>query len=325
MVATRPVARRITRVRPYEQGMCPDADDYLQSGIRCHRLGLLDRALVEFVTAVGLAESAEVRSVAMTHQSNVLRAQCQWHSALEVARQSREIAEQAGLVTRAAEARIAEANVYLARGEFEAALPVFHALLKDTTEPRLRGVALQNIGNIRAQCGVLAQAELAFAESFKWFERARFPLGQAIARCNQGRARLDRGDAAGAVPLLESALVLAKEAEEGELAASTLVNLAEALLETDPERAEDLACTALGHFRHSGNHLAHLECLRLLGDVNARRGHAEQAVACYEKGLRIARETGARGEVVVLEKRMREVGGTSAAAGHPNTGAVVEA
>jgi tetratricopeptide (TPR) repeat protein len=288
--------------------MCPDAEEYLQSGIRCLRLGNLDRALVDLVTAVTLARDAETRSVAMTCQSNVLRAQCQWDSALAVARQSREVATEAGLATRAAEAQIAEANVHLARGEFEAALPVFHALRDSTTDPRLRGVALQNIGNIRAQCGMFAQAESAFTESYDWFGHAGYRLGQAIARVNQGRARLDRGDAAGAVPLLESGLALAREAEDGELVASTLTNLAEALLPTDPARAEDLACTALGHFRTSGNHLAHLECLRLLGDINARRDHADEAIACWERGLRLARELGAKVEVAMLEKRVRGLG-----------------
>lgn len=287
--------------------MCPEAVEYLQSGIKCHRLGLLDRALAEFVTAVALADDPDLRSVAMTHQSNVLRAQCQWQSAIEVARQSRTIAQHAGLTTRASEAWIAEANVHLARGEFEAALPVFHALLESTTDPRIRGVALQNIGNIRAQCGVLAQAESAFAESFTCFERAGWVLGQAIARNNQGRARLDRGDATQAVPVLESAVKLAREAEDGELVASALINLAEALLATDPERAEDLACTALGHFRSSGSHLSHVECLRLLGDINARRAHAEQAIACYEQGLRIAKAQGARVEVAALERRIQAV------------------
>ena len=305
---------QITESSHNEQGMCPEAVEYLQSGIKCQRLGLLDRALVEFVTAVGLADDPDLRSVAMTHQSNVLRAQCQWQSAIEVARQSRTIAMHAGLETRAAEAWIAEANVYLARGEFEAALPVFHALLESTTDARLRGVALQNIGNIRAQCGVFQQAESAFSESFRCFEHAGFLPGQAIARTNQGRARLDRGDLAGAVTLLEDAVKFAKHAEDGELVASALINLAEALLPTDPERAEDLACTALGHFRSSGNHLPHLECLRLLGDVNARRGHGDEAVACYEKALLIARKLEARVEVTTLERRIREVAQRSGAA-----------
>ena len=307
--------------------MCPEAHEYLESGIKCHRLGLLDRALAEFVTAVGLADDPDLRSVAMTHQSNVLRAQCQWQSAIEVARQSRTIAQHAGLTTRAAEAWIAEANVYLARGEFEAALPVFHALLESTPDPRLRGVALQNIGTIRAQCGVLAQAETAFAQSFACFERAGWVLGQAIARNNQGRARIDRGDAAAAVPVLESAVKLAREAEDGELVASALINLAEALLTTDPERAEDLACTALGHFRSSGSHLSHVECLRLLGDINARRGHGEQAIACWEQGLRIAKAQSARVEVLALERRIERVRRSAAAASvegcDPATGAVV--
>jgi tetratricopeptide (TPR) repeat protein len=304
--------------------MCPEAHEYLQSGIKCHRLGLLDRALAEFVTAVGLADDPDLRSVAMTHQSNVLRAQCQWQAAIEVARQSRTIAQHAGLTTRAAEAWIAEANVYLARGEFEAALPVFHALLESTPDPRLRGVALQNIGNIRAQCGVLGQAETAFCESFACFERAGYVLGQAIARNNQGRARLDRGDAAAAVPILESALKLAREAEDGELVASALVNLSEALLPTDAERAEDLACTALGHFRTSGSHLSHVECLRLLGDIHARRGHGEQAVALYQQGLAIANAQGARVEVAALQRRIQEVLSRSGAGGARREATAVE-
>ena len=286
--------------------MCPDAEEYLQSGIRCQRMGNLDRALVDLVAAVSLARTADVRSQAMTWQSNVLRAQCQWDTALEAARQSREIALHAGLDTRAAEAWIAEANVHLARGEFEAALPVFYTLLDHTTDPRLRGVAQQNIGAIRAQCGMLAQAEIAFSQAFVWFERAGYLLGQAIARTNQGRARLDQGDAPGAIPILESALALARQAEDGELIASTLINLAEARLPTDLGEAEDLVCTALGHCRTSGNQLVHLECLRLLGDVNARRGDAAQAMACYEKGLALAQRLGARVEVESLERRVRE-------------------
>ena len=301
--------------------MCPDAIDHLQSGIKSQRLGLLDRALVELVRAVAVADDPDVRATAMTWQSNVLRAQCQWDSALTVARQAREIARQAGLTTRAAEAWIAEANVHLARGQFEAALPVFHALLQSTEDPRVRGVALQNIGNIRAQCGLFLQAEAAFGESFHWFGRAGYLLGQAIARNNQGRARLDRGDAAGAVPVLENAVALAVESEDAELVASARINLAEALLESDAERSEDLACMALGHFRSSGTQLSHIECLRLLGDINARRGHGEQAIALYERGLKIARELGAKVEVTTLERRVREVSGQDDAAAEPSPNA----
>ena len=82
--------------------MCPDAIEHLESGIKSQRLGLLDRALVELVRAVAVADDPDVRATAMTWQSNVLRAQCQWDSALTVARQAREIATQAGLTTRAA-------------------------------------------------------------------------------------------------------------------------------------------------------------------------------------------------------------------------------
>lgn len=287
--------------------MCPEAEEYLRSAIRCQRLGLLERALAELDAAIVLAEDDDLRARALTWQSNVRRARCEWDAAVAAARRAREVATRAGLGIRTAEAWIAEANVHLARGEFEAALPIFHELLDATDDARLRGVALQNIGNIRAQCGMLRQAEQAFARSFSCFERAGYLLGQAISRINQGRARLDQGDAAGAVPILEGALALAREVEDAELVGRTLVNLAEALLPTDPLRAEDLACTALGHFRTSGSHLSHVECLRLLGDINARRGDVAQASACWVRGQAMARRLDAQVEVATLERRLQGI------------------
>jgi tetratricopeptide (TPR) repeat protein len=285
--------------------MCPDALQCLEDGIRSQRLGVLERALERFRAAAALTEDADIRSLAMTHEANVLRAQCDWRGALAAARLSRSIAAAAGLATRGAEASIAEANIHLARGELSAALPIFYELLDDVTDPRLRGVVLQNIGNVHAQRGMLGLADAAFAASCTWFERAGYVRGQAIVLNNQGRVRLERADFAAAAALLERALVLARDADDGELIAGTLINLAEALLPTHPARAEELVCTAYGHFRTSGNHLRHLECLRLLGDINEQSGHPEQAAACYRRGLVLAREHGANGEVKSLEMRLR--------------------
>ena len=118
----------------------------------------------------------------------------------------------------------------------------------------------------------------------------------------------------------------AKQAEDGELVASALIDLAEALLPTDPERAEDPACTALGRFRTSGNQLSHIECLRLLCvTTNARRKHADEAVMCYEKALVIARKLEARVEITTLERRIRAAKPLDGAADATATEAALEA
>src|ERR687886_368268 len=74
-------------------------------------------------------------------------------------------------------------------------LALFRQVLETNGEPRVRGIALQNIGSILAQQGSLGAAERAFAESLGYFRRAGYQLGEATALNNQGRVALDRGDA----------------------------------------------------------------------------------------------------------------------------------
>jgi len=285
--------------------MCPEAQEYLDDGIRSQKLGVHDRALESFMTAAALAESPEMRAQALIHQANLLRERCQWESAIGVAQQARLVALEARLPTLVGESFLAEANVHLARGELDEALPVFHRLLDHAIDARLRGLALQNVGTIHAQQGTLDMAEAAFSASYTFFERAGYLRGQAIARNNQGRARLDGGDVEGAGRVLEEALALAREAEDRELVASTLVNLAEALLPSDAERAEGLACTALGHSQMSGSPLRQVEALRLLGDIHARRGHREEAEKLWVRALAIARPVQAQVEIAALEARLQ--------------------
>lgn len=256
------------------------------------------------MAAAALAEDDDLRAQALTHQADVLRTQCDWTAALEVAQRSRVVAMRAGLRARADEACIAEANVHLARGQFDDALPIFEEVLASTDDPRLRGIALQNIGSIQAQGGMLDAAIATFGESYSCFEEASYLRGQAIARNNQGRAALDGGDPVTAAVILEEALVLAREADDGELIGLALLNLAEALLPLHPTHAEELAATALGHFRTSGNRWRHVEALRLLGDINLHRGHDYEAVACWQRGLALAREIDALVESALLQSRL---------------------
>src|SRR5205823_12849946 len=127
------------------------------------------------------------------------------------------------------EATVAEANVLMCRGEFEAATAVFESLLASAPEPRLRGVVLQNLGSMLAQRGQLGAAERSFSESYGFFRQAGYRRGEGIALNNYGRVALDRRNVTMAERLLEDALAVAREVEDNELIALATLNLAEAL------------------------------------------------------------------------------------------------
>ncbi|HEU4564376.1 MAG TPA: hypothetical protein VFS05_07005, partial [Gemmatimonadaceae bacterium] len=50
-----------------------------------------------------------------------------------------------------------------------------------------------------------------------------------------------------------------------------------------------------------------VECLRVLGDINAKLGNHSTARRCLEQGVRLAREIGARNEVERLERALAAV------------------
>src|SRR6185503_19503227 len=111
----------------------------------------------------------------------------EWELALTTARRAQETARGAHLEALLVEALIAEANVLICRGDYPEALAIFRSVLESTSDARVRGIALQNIGSILWQQGQLGAAERALAESFGYFHRAGYTRGAAIALNNQGR------------------------------------------------------------------------------------------------------------------------------------------
>ena len=279
----------------------PNAADLLEHGRAFECAGVLDRALESYAQAAERATDSALAAEALTHQSRIHRCRSEWQPALETARRAQELARGAKLDGLLAEAAIAEANVLMCRGEFQPALRLFERVLQTTDEPRVRGIALQNVGSILAQQGNLGAAERAFAESFGCFRRAGYLLGEATALNNQGRVALDRGNAALAEEVLEQAIVAARAVGYTELIALATVNIAEALVARGQlARAEEHASTALGYFRTSGNRWREVECLRIIGAINERLGAVADAVRCYERALCVAGELGARQDERVL-------------------------
>jgi tetratricopeptide (TPR) repeat protein len=271
--------------------------DSLDDGIRAETHGDLERAVSLFAAAAS-SDNPAIAAEALTRLADVRRSRGEWETALAAARRGRDIARSAGLDTLTLHAIIAEANVLLCRGDFVDARTLFDQVLGLTADPRMRGLALQNLGSIMAQQGELGAAERYFAESYGQFQHAGYRRGEATALINYGRVTLDRGNPELAEDLLCQAINAAREIEHAELTALATLNLAEARCRRgDTTQAEDLASEALGVFSGCGNRWRQIECLRLIGAIHEERGDCENATRCFERGLAIAHEMGAAVEI----------------------------
>lgn len=286
----------------------PDSAVLLNEGIRAEKLGMLDRALASYEAASADSSDPDVAAEALRRLADIHRIRCDWDVAVSAARRAQKVARDSDLPERHAEALNAEAAVWIARGGLDAARPLLEEMAAVSRDVRLRGIALQNLGAVYAHQHDLDAAERAFAESSACFTACDYERGRAIALNNQGRVALDRGDADRATQVLGEALRAARDIEDEELVALATTNLGEATLATENyARANDLVCTALGHFRSSGNRWREVECLRLLGVIGARRGHEEEARRCLERGLALAREIDARLEVAAITAEIAKI------------------
>jgi tetratricopeptide (TPR) repeat protein len=277
----------------------------IEEGLRLEKSGMLDRALAHYEAATETEDPLTV-ATAWRRRASVLRTRCDWEGAMAAARESAAVAVRHGLTNAHAEALNAQAAVFQSQGDFASATPLLEGILGMTKDPRIRGVALQNLGTIAAERGDYETAEHRFLESYRCFKAADYQWGQAFALNNYGRAAMDRDNFEIAERVLTRAVELAREIEDLDLAALSTMNLAETMLSAnDLERADEAASTALGYFDMAGNRWRRVECLRLLGDINRRDGQHEVAHRCYTQGLALARELGVQLEISRLEDRLR--------------------
>jgi tetratricopeptide (TPR) repeat protein len=285
----------------------PDSTGLIADGVRAERAGALDRALSCYQSVASTTADADTRAEALTREADVHRARCDWDKALDAARRAQVVAEstQPQLLERLAEAVNAEANVLLCTGDFVAASAKYELIAAKTKDPRLRGIAMQNLGSIYAQCGQPQAAERAFAESLYEFRTVDYKRGQGIALNNLGRLAFESGKLPESRELLEQGLKLARDLEDHDLAALVSVNLAAALCtDGNLDRAQDLAMAAMGYFSDCANRWREIECLRLIGDINVRCENAENAARCYQLALNLAEQIGAEPEIRITRERL---------------------
>ena len=284
-----------------------ESHDLIADGVRAERAGAMDRALSCYETVASTTNDPALLAEALTREADVHRARCDWTRALDAARRAQAAAESVSppLLRQLDEAVNAEANVLMCSGDFIAAATKYELIAAKSGDPRVRGMALQNLGSIYAQCGQPAAAERAFAESLENFTLAGYARGQGIALNNMGRLALDQSKCPEGRELLQEALAVAREVEDLDLVALVSLNLAGAYC-TDGQldRAQDLAMTALGYYRDSENSWRQIECLRLIGDINARCEDVTNATRCYNLALRLAEEIGSEPEMLVSQERL---------------------
>ena len=267
----------------------------------------MTRALACYRAVASATADPDLLAEALTREADVHRARCDWTQALDAARRAQVIAESATppLLQRLDEAVNAEANVLMCSGDFVAAATKYELIAAKSDDPRVRGIARQNLGSVYAQCGQPVAAEHAFSESLEEFQRAGYARGQGIALNNMGRLLLDQNKCAEGRLLLERALTLAREVDDLDLVALASLNLAGACCtEGKLDRAQDLAMAALGYYRDAENTWREIECLRLIGDVNVKCEDIANATRCYRLALRLAERIGSEPEMQVTQERL---------------------
>jgi tetratricopeptide (TPR) repeat protein len=285
----------------------PDSVELLDVAKGYEAAGSLDRALSAYERSRQSTKDPAIIAEALRHEADIHRTRCDWDQALTAARASATAAEAAGLPDQLAEAVNAEAAVHHTRGDFTRASSLYRRILDMPVHDRVRGIAFQNLALVSVQANQDREAEPFFRKSIGCFRRAGYVRGEVIALINLGRYRLERSEP-DAVEALADAERRALHLGDLDLLAMARLNYAEALLLSgDEEHAEDIACIAMGHFDVTDNAFRRIECLRILGDIQRRRGENESARRFYERALGIADRIDASAETGQLKARLESL------------------
>src|SRR5688572_22555999 len=204
--------------------------ELIDLGLRHEKNGELDTALEHYRRVEAESTDPLTISEAIRRQSVVLRRRSDWDASIELARKAGRIASDAQLVDQFAQTVNTEAATLLMRGDLAGASELFRKVVQGTSaDPRVRAIALQNLGTIAAQSGEWTESRECFRESVTCFQRAGDAWGEAIALNNYGRAALDHGNMMMAEELLEQAVGAARRVEDFDSAALATLNRAEAV------------------------------------------------------------------------------------------------
>jgi tetratricopeptide (TPR) repeat protein len=289
-----------------------DFRQIIEEGRRYEAAGSYDRALQRYRAAADAAADPSSRSEAVRRQSDVFRARSELDQALSAAEEAEQIAVEHSLNDLIAEALNAQGAVNHSRGDFPVAEDFYSRALAVATDPRVRGIALTNLGTVAALRGDLDRASRHFKEGYECCRESQYERGELFALMNYARVTLDQGKADAAEQLLREAEVLAINMMDLDTSHMAALNRAEAMLVRGAyDDAETLVSAALGYYGSTGNSLRRLDALRLLGDITKLRGSEDQARMFYEAAGDLAERIQAGFEIRMIRERIEGLGGAT--------------
>jgi tetratricopeptide (TPR) repeat protein len=267
-----------------------DLADLLAEGIRYELGGLTTRAVACFEEVTRRwREDPAVAAEGLWRLANQHRLQSHWGEALESARAGAALAREHGLANHEADALNIEGAIWMTRGDYSAAQPLFERTLELARSSSTRAKALQNLGGIAGEERRFEEAERLFTESRHEYAAARDVRGEAVSLLNLGRLQAERGDLTGARETLEQAVSGARLSGDLEMHAAALLNLGIVLGDLDRMAdAEERITTAYGQFTIADIPVQRVRCLMQLARLALQRNEPAAARICLTHARDVA-------------------------------------
>jgi tetratricopeptide (TPR) repeat protein len=262
----------------------------LAEGIRDERGGVTARALGCFEAVTERwREDPAAAAEAWWRLANQHRLQSRWLEALDAARSATALAREHGLANQEADALNLEGAIWMTRGDYAAARPLFERTLELAETPCTRAKALQNLGGIAGEERAFDEAERLFVASRQEYAIAGDARGEAVSILNIGRLQLERGDLAGSRETLEAAVTAARMSGDLEMHAAAMLNLGMVLSSLDCiSEAEERITTAYGQFTIADIPVQRVRCLMQLARLAVLRSEPVTARVCLTHARDVA-------------------------------------
>ena len=267
-----------------------DTAALLAEGIRYERGGVTARALACFAEVTDRwRDDPAAAAEAWWRLANQHRLQSRWLEALDAARASTTLAREHGLPNQEADALNIEGAIWMTRGDYAAARPLFERTLQLAQSPSTRAKAMQNLGGIAGEERAFDEAERLFLASRREYALAGDARGEAVSMLNLGRLQLERGDLPGSRETLEAAVGAARASGDLEMHAAAMLNLGMVLSALGcTGEAEERITTAYGQFTIADIPVQRVRCLMQLARLAVMRGEPVTARVCLTHARDVA-------------------------------------
>ncbi len=288
------------------------ADDtaaLLAEGIRYERGGVTARALACFEEVTECWRDAPAAAAeAWWRIANQHRLQSRWLLALDAARAGATLAREHGLSNQEADAMNIEGAIWMTRGDYAAARPLFERTLELAQTPSTRAKALQNLGGIAGEERAFDEAQRLFVASRQEYASAGDARGEAVSMLNLGRLQLERGDLAGSRDTLEAAVSAARMSGDLEMHAAALLNLGMVLSALHRiGEAEERITTAYGQFTIAAIPVQRVRCLMQLAGLAVQRNEPVTARLCLTHARDVAIEAQLPRELRLIAEQLESI------------------